>query len=87
MMKNCIVGFLSGAIIPLAFLPDVIEKIFLLLPFASLNYTPVMIYMGMYGGTELLYYLGLQLFWVLGFWGLSKFFWKAATKRLCVQGG
>ncbi|MGN0453797.1 MAG: ABC transporter permease [Ruminococcus sp.] len=87
MMKNCIVGFLSGAIIPLAFLPDVIEKIFLLLPFASLNYTPVMIYMGMYSGAELLYYLGLQLFWVLAFWGLSKFLWKAATKRLCVQGG
>lgn len=87
LMKNCIVGFLSGATIPLAFLPEVLEKIFLLLPFASLNYTPVMIYMGMYSGTELLYYLGLQVFWVLAFWGLSKLLWNIATKRLCVQGG
>ena len=87
MMKNCVVGFLSGVTIPLAFLPDVLENIFLLLPFASLNYTPVMIYMGMYSGLELIYYLGLQLFWVLAFWGLSKLLWRAATKRLCVQGG
>lgn len=87
MMKNCIVGFLSGTTIPLAFLPDVIEQVFLFLPFASLNYTPVMIYMGMYSGLELLYYLGLQLFWVAFFWALSKLLWKAATKRLCIQGG
>jgi ABC-2 type transport system permease protein len=26
LMKNCIVGFLSGATIPLAFLPDILEK-------------------------------------------------------------
>lgn len=87
LMKNCIVGFLSGTIIPLAFLPDVLEKVFLLLPFSSLNYTPVMIYMGMYKGKTLLFYLGLQLFWVLAFWGLSKFLWSASSKRLCVQGG
>lgn len=87
MMKNCIVGFLSGTIIPLAFLPETLEKVILLLPFASLNYTPVMIYMGMYSGSELLFYLGLQLFWVVAFWGLSKLLWSSASKRLCVQGG
>jgi ABC-2 type transport system permease protein len=87
MMKNCIVGFLSGSIIPFSFLPDVVEKVFLFLPFASLNYTPVMIYMGKYTGTTLLFYLGLQLFWCLFFWGLSKLLWKVSTKHLCVQGG
>ncbi len=87
MMKNCIVGFLSGSVIPLSFLPDILERIFLFLPFASLNYTPVMIYMGMYSGLELLFYMGLQLFWVMAFWGLSKLLWHIATKRLCVQGG
>ena len=87
MMKNCIVGFLSGATIPFSFLPDMIEKIFLFLPFASLNYTPVMIYMGMYSGLSLLYYMVLQLFWVLLFWGLSKFLWKISIKHLSIQGG
>lgn len=87
MMKNCIVGFLSGATIPLSFLPDAVEKLFLFLPFASLNYTPVMIYMGMYSGLSLLYYLGLQLFWVLFFWALSKLLWAVSIKHLSVQGG
>lgn len=87
MMKNCIVGFLSGSVIPLTFLPDILEKIFLLLPFASLNYTPVMIYMGKYSGLSLLYYLGLQIFWVLFFWGLSKLLWYVSVKHLSIQGG
>lgn len=87
MMKNCIVGFLSGQIIPLAFLPAAAEKVFLILPFASLNYTPVMIYMGMYKGETLLFYLVLQLFWVLFFWGLSKLLWSVSIKYLTVQGG
>lgn len=87
MMKNSIIGFLSGAVIPFSFLPDTVEKIFLFLPFASLNYTPVMIYMGMYSGFSLLYYLGLQLFWVLFFWGLSKLLWAVSIKHLSVQGG
>lgn len=87
MMKNCIVGFLSGTIIPLAFLPPILEKAFLLMPFASLNYTPVMIYMGMYKGGTLAFYLCLQLFWVLFFWGLSKLLWRISAKYLCVQGG
>lgn len=87
MMKNCIVGFLSGTIIPLAFLPEAVERVFLFLPFSSLNYTPVMIYMGMYRGHELCFYLGLQAFWVLAFWGLSKLLWSTASKRLSIQGG
>lgn len=87
LMKNCIVGFLSGQTFPLALLPDTFEKILLFLPFASFSYTPVMIYMGMYKDTTLLYYLGLQLFWVLFFWGLSKFLWIVSVKHLSVQGG
>ncbi len=87
LMKACVVGFLSGTIIPLAFLPKPLEAVFLLLPFASLNYTPVMIYIGRYSGLTLLYYLGLQLFWALAFWGLSKFLWRVSVKHLTVQGG
>ncbi len=87
LMKNCIVSFLSGSIVPLSFLPEALEKVFLFMPFASLNYTPVMIYIGIYQGVEILYYMGLQLFWVMFFWGLSKLLWKASTRHLCVQGG
>ena len=86
-VKNCIVGFLSGTIVPLSFLPEGLERAFLMLPFASLNYTPVMIYMGKYSGLTLVYYLCLQLFWAAAFWVLSKLLWKFFSRRLCVQGG
>lgn len=87
MIKNCIVGFLSGAMIPFSFFPEAIEKLFLFLPFASLNYTPVMIYMDVYKGVDILYYFCLQVLWMLFFWGLSKLLWKIAIKRLSIQGG
>lgn len=87
MMKNVIVGFLSGMVIPLSFLPTALEKVLLFLPFSSLNYTPVMIYMGKYSGLGLCGYICLQLFWVLFFFVLSKLLWKASVKRLSSQGG
>ena len=86
-VKNVLVGLLSGALSPLSFLPGAVENVFLLLPFASLNYTPVMIYMGMYSGLTLLWYFGLQIFWAFAFWGLSKLLWKLISRRLSVQGG
>ena len=87
MMKNTVVGFLSGSIIPLAFLPAGLNTVFSFLPFASLTYTPVMIYMGMYSGTELLFYVGLQILWAVVFWLLSKIIWKCVINRLSIQGG
>lgn len=87
LLKDCIVGFLSGAVIPLAFMPDVLRVIMTILPFASLSYTPVMIYMGKYSGTDILIYMGLQIFWCIAFWVLTKVIWKCVIKRLCVQGG
>lgn len=46
-----------------------------------------MIYMGMYTGWDIVFYLGLQIFWCIAFWGMSKLIWKAVVKHLCVQGG
>ena len=86
-MKNCIVSFCSGAMVPLSFMPDALKTVFMLLPFASLNYTPVMIYMGVYQGADLLCYFGLQIFWALFFWALSKVLAMVSAKHLTVQGG
>lgn len=87
LMKETLVSFLSGAVVPLAFLPQGLAAVLNLLPFASLSYTPVMIYMGMYSFPEIARHVGLQLFWLLVMFGLSKLIWRSAVKRLCVQGG
>ena len=87
LIKQVIIDFLSGATIPLAFMPPVLRNILNFLPFSSLSYTPVMIYMGMYTGSELLYRMGMQVFWLVVIFLVSKLIWKSAVTRLCVHGG
>ena len=87
LIKETLVNFLSGATIPLAFLPAGLAAVLNFLPFASLSYTPVMIYMGMYTGAEAAVRMGLQLLWLAVMYGLSKLIWRGAVKRLSIQGG
>lgn len=87
MAKDALLSFLTGQLIPLAFFPEVIQKIFSFLPFSSMIYTPVMIYLGKYTGEELVFVLGKQLFWILALYILGSFIWKQVTKRLVVLGG
>ncbi len=87
LIKETLVGFLSGAVVPLAFLPSGLAAVLNFLPFASLSYTPVMIYMGMYTYPQIAMRLGLQLFWMVVMFGVSKLIWRSAVKRLAVQGG
>ena len=71
----------------MAFLPASVAMVLDILPFASLSYTPVMIYMGMYSAGEIALHMGLQVFWLLFMFGLSKLIWHSAVRRLAVQGG
>lgn len=86
-LKDCIVGFLAGNTIPLAFMPKAIGTVLNLLPFASLTYTPVMIYIGMYDPAQILISFGLQIFWLAFFIALQQLIWSTVVKRLSVQGG
>lgn len=86
-MKNTIVNFFSGSLIPLAFFPATVASIFSLLPFASLIYTPIMIYLGRYNTQQILIALALQAFWFLFFYLLSKIIWRVVIGHLTVQGG
>lgn len=87
LVKDTLVNFLSGGMIPLAFLPSVLGKVLNILPFASLSYIPVLIYMGKYGSVEIILSILLQVFWILFFYILSRIIWNSAVKRLCANGG
>lgn len=86
-LKNSIINFLSGSLIPLAFMPDALRYVLEYMPFSSMSYTPVMIYMGKYDTAELLFRLSIQFIWAVALYGLSKLIWSRAIKKLCVQGG
>lgn len=87
MVKDALLSFLTGQLIPLSFFPGAVQKAFEFLPFSSMIYTPVMIYLGKYQGNALLFQLTRQAVWVLILYGLGTLVWNRVTKRLVVLGG
>ena len=57
------------------------------MPFSSMIYTPVMIYLGKYSGQELLFAMGRQFVWIVILYWLGNVIWAKVTKRLVVLGG
>lgn len=87
MAKDALLSFLTGQLIPLSFFPGVVQRVFDFLPFSSMVYTPVMIYLGKYDTTELLFVLARQVIWIVILYVLGSIIWKKVTKRLIVLGG
>jgi ABC-2 type transport system permease protein len=86
-IKNGVLIFLTGQLIPLTFFPVIIQKIFDFLPFSSMNYIPVMIYLGKIDNLELVYTLIRQLIWIIILEIFSSWLWKKAIKRISILGG
>lgn len=87
MVQEALMKFLTGQLIPISFFPEAAQKVFDFLPFSSMVYTPVMIYMGKYSGKMLVFALLRQAVWVAILYGLGSLIWKKVTKRLVVLGG
>ncbi len=87
MAKEALMSFLTGQLIPISLFPEVAQRIFDFLPFSSMVYTPVMIYLGKYTGQELFIALGRQAIWIVILYVLGSIIWKKVTKRLIVLGG
>lgn len=87
MIAISVVEFLAGAIIPLPFLPDSVRKVFELLPFASMQSTPFLIYNGFKKGEDVVIAMLLQIFWLAFMVGIGKLLMSNALKKVVVQGG
>jgi ABC-2 type transport system permease protein len=83
-IRNAVTTLLSGALIPLAFLPYGIGTLFSLLPFASMASAPLQIYIGA-GDTARL--LLLQILWSLALWPLAAWLWSVGRERMISYGG
>lgn len=87
LLKNSLVAFMSGSLIPLSFFPKIIADILSFLPFSSLIYTPVMIIVGKYNISQMIQAVLLQLFWLLVMIALSQIIWKRVQSNITIQGG
>lgn len=87
MVYTSLSEFLTGAIIPLPFLPLVLQKWVNLLPFASLQNVPFRIFGGEMQGDTMLFSISLQCIWLLVFYLLGKVMLSHILKRIMIQGG
>ncbi|HOP11607.1 MAG TPA: ABC transporter permease [Oscillospiraceae bacterium] len=84
---SSIVEFLSGAIIPIAFFPESVQKVLYLLPFAYTQNTPFQIYNGYLSGADAYQNILLQFVWLIALWLLGRLAMSRALKKVVVQGG
>jgi ABC-2 type transport system permease protein len=71
---------------PLAFLPDWLERIASMLPFAYMIYFPVIAFEGKLTLIELLQILGVQCVWIGVFFFVYKALWRAGLKKYTAVG-
>lgn len=82
-----VLEFLSGAIIPLPFFPETVQKILYILPFAYMQNAPFQIYNGFLSGAEVYKTILIQILWLAALWFIGKFAMSQALKKVVVQGG
>ena len=86
-LSTSVIEFLSGAVIPIPFMPEGVQRVLNLLPFASTQNTPFLIYNGFVSGSELYFSLLAQLAWLVILFLTGKLLIRNALKRVVVQGG
>jgi ABC-2 type transport system permease protein len=85
--RLAVVNLLSGALIPLAYLPGWLATVAQWSPFAGLTSTPALIFLGRVDGRHALQLVAVQLGWVLVLWFGARLVWRAGLRRLTVNGG
>ena len=78
---------LSGAIVPLPFLPDGLRQAAEMSPFGSMQNVPLRIFSGDIPPERAPAAMGLQLFWVLALGGAGYLLTKRGLRRAVILGG
>lgn len=86
-ISTTVMEFLSGAILPLPFFPSALQPVLKVLPFASIQSTPFLIYSGHFEGAALTAGLALQAVWLIVLLSVGWLLMQRALKKVVVQGG
>ncbi len=86
--KEIIIAVFSGALIPLQFFPDTIQKVLYWLPFQAIYHTPLMMLTRPNQGLDVfLPMMAVQLFWAVVLFFAARLFYNQAIKVLRIAGG
>jgi ABC-2 type transport system permease protein len=87
MIYRLVAQFLSGALVPLWFMPGPLRTAAQLLPFQATTYVPNATYLGELTGGALTTALLEQVLWVGVLIVVARLVWSRAVHRVIVQGG
>lgn len=87
LMVRWVSDLLGGQVVPLIFFPGVLQRAVLALPFAAIYSTPLLIYVGTIAPAGYTAALTAQCAWIVAFGGLATLVWRAAQRRVEIQGG
>jgi ABC-2 type transport system permease protein len=86
--KEILVTVFSGALIPLQFFPDAIQRVLYWLPFQAIYHTPLMMVTRPDQGLDVfLPMILIQVVWALVLFILARLFYNQAVKVLRIAGG
>lgn len=87
-LKNTVIAFLSGGLLPVRFFPENIQVLIKWLPFRGIIDIPINILNGRsLNYATLLWYIAMQTFWVVMLVWVSHSFYKKSEKVMIVNGG
>jgi len=72
---------LSGGLVPIVFFPKVLREITMLTPLPYIEFTPPMIFLGIYGVVGSIKLILIQIFWIIALYFVWKIIFKKAYKK------
>lgn len=85
--QQAVVNVLSGALVPIQFLPGALQVVAAWSPLRGIVATPLGIYLGQYDGWTLAGVLALQAGWLVALWLIADRAWVRAFRAVEIQGG
>lgn len=79
--------FFSGALVPLALMPDWLQQVAAWMPFAQALAVPISFLSGVTPLSQMLPVLGLQFAWLVGLGLFSRLVFSISVRKVTVQGG
>jgi ABC-2 type transport system permease protein len=86
-LKATIIGIFSGALVPLDLYPDALQQVILWLPFQGMSHVPAQFFTEHVALNHIWFPLTVQVGWALALAALGALAYRAACRRLVIQGG
>lgn len=80
-IRRTVIGFVSGAFIPLSFLPLALQKVSSYLPFQYIQFVPINVFLGAYKASQIPMIILIQSAWIAVLYLMYKAIWKAGVNK------